>query len=87
VADGGGPAVAVLGDRRHGRSWGRGLARELAARDELVIELDRPHRRNGAKSDPLDAIRAGREARLRRTPPHPAWDSRDRERLAAHLVG
>jgi transposase len=34
-------------------------------REELVVELDRPERqkrRNGAKSDPLDAIRAAREA-------------------------
>ncbi len=34
-------------------------------RDEVVIELDRPERarrRHGAKSDPLDAIRAAREA-------------------------
>lgn len=35
---------------------------------EIVIELDRPKRaasRNGAKSDPLDAIRAAREAMAR----------------------
>jgi hypothetical protein len=35
---------------------------------EIVIELDRPKRaarRNGAKSDPLDAIRAAREAMTR----------------------
>lgn len=44
-------------------SHGNGLTRFLG--EELVIELDRParaHRRNGAKSDPLDAIRAAREA-------------------------
>jgi transposase len=44
------------------------LARFLADRGELVIELDRPNRpgrRNGAKSDRLDAIRAGREALAR----------------------
>jgi transposase len=49
-------------------SYGAGLARYLAARDEVVIELDRPHRParcNGAKSDPLDAVRAGREALAR----------------------
>lgn len=37
----------------------------FAKKDELVVELDRPERakrRNGAKSDPLDAIRAAREA-------------------------
>ncbi|QWF22088.1 IS110 family transposase [Nocardioides sp. LMS-CY] len=46
-------------------SFGAGLTRHLRTRDELVIELDRPvrtKRRNGAKSDPLDAIRAAREA-------------------------
>jgi transposase len=34
----------------------------------MVVELDRPKRaarRNGAKSDPLDAIRAAREAMAR----------------------
>ena len=46
-------------------SHGAGLARYLAKNDEFVVELDRPERakrRNGAKSDPLDAIRAAREA-------------------------
>jgi transposase len=46
-------------------SHGAGLARRLAKDDEVVVELDRPERqkrRNGAKSDPLDAIRAAREA-------------------------
>ncbi len=49
--------------------YGAGLARFLAERGELVIELDRPNRparRNGAKSDPLDAVRAGREALARK---------------------
>ena len=44
---------------------GAGLARLLHDRSEVVVELDRPERakrRNGAKSDPLDAIRAAREA-------------------------
>ena len=39
-----------------------------SAGEEVVIELDRPERakrRNGAKSDPLDAIRAAREALAR----------------------
>jgi transposase len=52
---------AVEGTGGHGA----GLARLLAARGEVVVELDRPERakrRNGAKSDPLDAIRAAREA-------------------------
>jgi transposase len=54
-------AWAVEGTGGHGA----GLARLLARRHELVVELDRPERarrRNGAKSDPLDAIRAAREA-------------------------
>jgi hypothetical protein len=54
-------AWAVEGTGGHGN----GLARVLAGRGEAVIELDRPERakrRNGAKSDPLDAVRAAREA-------------------------
>jgi transposase len=45
--------------------YGAGLASFLAAQDEWVVEVDRPKRprgRSGAKSDLLDAIRAGREA-------------------------
>jgi len=45
--------------------YGAGLASFLAAQGEWVIEVDRPKRprgRSGAKSDALDAIRAGREA-------------------------
>ncbi|HWJ62587.1 MAG TPA: transposase, partial [Acidimicrobiales bacterium] len=69
--------LLALADRHSGlRAWsiegtggyGAGLARFLAERGELVIELDRPNRparRNGAKSDPLDAVRAGREALAR----------------------
>ena len=44
---------------------GAGLARHLARAEEVVLELDRPERprrRRGAKSDPLDAVRAAREA-------------------------
>jgi transposase len=54
-------AWAIEGTSGHGA----GLTRHLAKGDELVVELDRPERakrRNGAKSDPLDAIRAAREA-------------------------
>jgi transposase len=54
-------AWAIEGTGGHGA----GLARHLARGGELVVELDRPERarrRNGAKSDPLDAIRAAREA-------------------------
>jgi transposase len=45
--------------------YGAGLASFLAGQGEWVVEVDRPKRprgRTGAKSDPLDAIRAGREA-------------------------
>jgi transposase len=67
-------ALVQFADEQPGlRAWaiegtgghGAGLARHLAHNGELVVELDRPERarrRNGAKSDPLDAIRAAREA-------------------------
>src|SRR5512133_3331119 len=45
--------------------YGAGLTRFLQANAEQVVELDRPKRaarRHGAKSDPLDATRAAREA-------------------------
>ena len=54
-------AWAIEGTGAHGA----GLSRHLQRREEVVIELDRPERaqrRHGAKSDPLDAIRAAREA-------------------------
>lgn len=69
---------------RHGglRAWaiegtggyGAGLARHLGEHEELVVELDRPGRparRGGAKSDPLDAARAAREALSRARPAQP----------------
>jgi transposase len=48
--------------------WGAGLTRFLADHGEAVVELDRPGRparRHGAKSDPIDAVRAAREALAR----------------------
>jgi len=57
-------AWAIEGTGGHGA----GLSRHLIEISEIVIELDRPKRaarRNGAKSDPLDAIRAAREAMAR----------------------
>ena len=62
-----GPASAVGGCgpwKVPARSTGAGLARFLTGEGEWVVEADRPHRparRNGAKSDALDAARAGRE--------------------------
>lgn len=61
--------------------YGAGLARHLADAGELVVELDRPKRparRAGAKSDPIDAERAARDALARtqlaapKTGPHRA---------------
>ena len=57
-------AWAIEGTGGHGA----GLSRHLLEMAEIVIELDRPKRaarRNGAKSDPIDAIRAAREAMAR----------------------
>jgi transposase len=49
-------------------SYGAGLTTALLERGEWVVEIDRPARqarRNGAKSDDLDAVRAAREAMTR----------------------
>jgi transposase len=49
-------------------SFGAGLTHLLADHGELVVEVDRPKRparRNGAKSDALDATRAAREVLAR----------------------
>lgn len=46
-------------------SYGRGLTAALTRAGEWVIEFDRPREKatkDGAKSDPLDAVRAAREA-------------------------
>jgi transposase len=70
-------ALVAVADRHPGpRVWavegaggyGAGLVRHLTERGEFVVELDRPNRparRNGAKSDALDAVRAAREALAR----------------------
>jgi transposase len=70
-------AVVELAEAHSGlRAWamegtggyGAGLARHLAEHGELVVELDRPKRparRAGAKSDPIDAERAARDALAR----------------------
>jgi transposase len=65
--------------------YGAGLARHLAEHGELVIELDRPvrpRRRGGAKSDPIDAVRAARDA-LART--HLAQPKTGAERAALQM--
>lgn len=57
-------AWAIEGTASHGRGLAAHL-RSLSEAGELVVELDRPERtkrRGGVKSDPLDAIRAAREA-------------------------
>jgi hypothetical protein len=46
-------------------SYGSGLVMLLEALGEVAVEIDRPSRparRNGAKNDDLDAVRAAREA-------------------------
>ena len=77
-------AWAIEGTGCHGA----GLAHHLARGEELVIELDRPERaqrRNGEKSDPLDAVRAAREALAR-----PRWGTPrqggDRQALSVLLA-
>ncbi|OUZ09054.1 IS110 family transposase [Aeromicrobium sp. PE09-221] len=77
-------AWAVEGTGGHGA----GLARHLARAQEIVIELDRPERsrrRNGAKSDPLDAQRAAREA-LARTRLGTPRSGGDRQALSVLLA-
>ncbi|WP_207786275.1 IS110 family transposase [Micromonospora globispora] len=83
-----------LAERQSGlRAWavegtggyGAGLARHLADVGELVVELDRPKRparRAGAKSDPIDAERAARDA-LART--HLAQPKTGPERAALQM--
>jgi transposase len=87
--------LVAMADRHSGlRAWsiegtggyGAGLTRHLHDRDEVVVELDRPNRparRNGAKSDPLDAVRAGREALTRE---HLAQPRAEGERAALAVL-
>ena len=76
TADGYAQLVEFADQHASPRAWaiegtgghGAGLTRHLERGEEVVIELDRPERakrRHGAKSDPLDAIRAAREALAR----------------------
>jgi transposase len=80
AADAGGyQALHELAEQHPGRrvwalestgGYGAGLTRALHVQGERVVELERPKRparRHGAKSDPLDAIRAARDALARTT--------------------
>jgi hypothetical protein len=63
--------LAIEGTGGHGAGLSRHLLESMES-PELVVKLDRPKRsarRHGAKSDPLDAIRAAREAMAR-----PRWE-------------
>jgi len=69
-------------------SYGAGLTRRLHELGEQVIEIDRPGRparRGGAKSDPIDAVRAAREALTRQHLAQPRA-SGERAALAALMV-
>ncbi len=67
-------------------SFGRGLTTYLLEQGEAVAEIDRPARparRNGAKTDALDATRAAREALAR---PHVAQPRRRGTREALRVL-
>jgi hypothetical protein len=68
--------------------YGRGLATALARRGEWVIEFDRPTRKtkDGAKSDPLDAVRAARETLGRERLSVPRACEGIREAIRVHAV-
>src|SRR4051812_18807449 len=69
-------------------SFGAGLTMFLLAQGEWVVEVDRPKRaarRNGAKSDELDAIRAAREALAREHLAQPRARG-DREAIRVLLI-
>ncbi len=67
-------------------SYGAGLCRVLRRLGERIIEIDhpaRPARRNGAKTDALDAVRAAREALTR---PHLGEPRRGDDREALRVL-
>jgi transposase len=67
-------------------SYGAGLATYLRRRSERVVEVDRPKRarRRSGKSDPIDALRAAREALER---PRPSEPRQRGEREAMRVLG
>jgi len=68
--------------------YGAGLARHLAERGEVVVELDRPLRPKrwaGAKSDPIDAERAARDALARTRLAQPKTGA-ERAAMQMHLT-
>jgi transposase len=68
--------------------YGAGLARHLADLGEMVVEVDRPVRPKrwaGAKSDPIDAERAARDALARTRLAQPKTGP-ERAALAMHLT-
>lgn len=70
-------------------SHGAGLTRYLRRGSEVIVELDRPERatrRHGAKSDPLDAARAAREAMARPVLGTPREGDGDRQALSVLLA-
>ncbi|HWO51387.1 MAG TPA: IS110 family transposase [Ornithinibacter sp.] len=70
-------------------SHGAGLTRYLRRGPEVIVELDRPERatrRHGAKSDPLDAVRAAREAMARPVLGTPREGDGDRQALSVLLA-
>ena len=96
TAEGYAELVVFAGEHATLRAWaiegtgghGAGLSRHLLDLAEIVVELDRPKRaprRNGAKSDPLDAIRAAREA-LARTRLGTPRSGGDRQALSVLLA-
>jgi hypothetical protein len=69
-------------------SFGAGLTRRLLAAGETVYEVDRPRReprRDGAKSDSIDAIRAARSLLASENPARPRCQP-DREAIRVLLV-
>ena len=82
LAEGHAPGIRVWAVEGAG-GYGSGLAAHLAERGEQVVEIDRPKRparRNGAKTDALDATPRGTRASRPREPRRAARTRRARSR-------